>query len=86
MDPQHVCTPETCPPGSYYVSAVDGPQWWRMAGPYQTHGEALAQVDRALHITHEKDRSGKAWFMGWGTVRMPDGFSEPGNLNKAQLI
>lgn len=87
MDAQHTCTPETCPtPGAYYVSAADGPSWWKMAGPYDTHAEALENVDRALKITDEKDRSGRAWFMGWGTVRMPDGTTEPGNLNKAGLI
>lgn len=85
--PEHVCTPDTCPePGSYYVSAKDGPCWWRMAGPYPTHQEALREVARVRDITVERDRSGRAWFMGWGTVRMPAAFREPGNLNKAGLI
>jgi hypothetical protein len=82
---EHVCNPETCPePGSYYVSAVDGPNWWRMAGPYASHAAALANVNKALHIADK--HAGRAWFMKWGTVRMPDGFNEPGRLNKFNLI
>jgi hypothetical protein len=82
---EHVCTPETCPePGIYYVTAKDGPQWWKMAGPYPTHEAALADVDRALRIA--SDNAPKAWFMNWGTARMKDGTTEPGNLNKAGLI
>jgi hypothetical protein len=84
-DEAHVCTPETCPePGAYYVSAVDGPKWWKMAGPYSTHSEALQNVDRARKIANRYD--GRAWYMGWGTVRMKDGCTEPGNLNKHNLI
>lgn len=81
----HVCTPETCPePANYYVTAVDGPSWWKMSGPYSTHSAALADVDKALKLTDKHDRSGRAWFMGWGTARLDS--TEPGNLNKAGLM
>jgi hypothetical protein len=80
----HICNEESCPPGTYYVSAVDGSSWWRMAGPYNTHQDALADVDRARNIANEHD--GRAWFMGWGTIRDREGKREPGNLNRAGLI
>lgn len=83
----HVCDSKTCPePGKYYVTAVDGQLFWKMAGPYSSHSEALANVERARKITSEKDRSGRSDFMGWGTARMSDDTSELGNLNKAGLI
>jgi hypothetical protein len=34
-------------PGPYFVSAIDGSKAYIMAGPYETHGEALAKVDPA---------------------------------------
>lgn len=81
----HICTPETCPvPGNYYVSAIDGPSQWLMAGPYTSHAEALLNVERSLAIANRHD--GRAWFMGWGTVKMPDAYTEPGNLNKGGLL
>jgi hypothetical protein len=55
-----------------------------MAGPYTSHTAALADVDRARTIADKHD--GRAWFMGWGTVRMPNYFNEPGRLNKFNLI
>jgi hypothetical protein len=85
MAEDHICDAITCPPtGGYYVTAVDGPSWWKMAGPYQTHAEALADVDKARGITDKHD--GRAWFMGWGTAHVKDGALLPGNLNRAGLI
>ena len=81
---EHVCTEENCPRGTYYVTAVDGPSWWRMAGPYDTHQEALADVERCLQIANKYD--GRAWFMGWGTIRDKTGNRAPGNLNKAGVL
>lgn len=81
----HVCTPETCPAtGGYYVTAVDAGQVYYMAGPYQTHAEALALVDKALNIADKRD--GRAWFMSWGTSRRRDEYREPGSLNKHGLL
>lgn len=81
----HACTPETCPePSTYYVTAIDGDRWWKMAGPYANHTAALADVDRARTLTDKHDRSGRAWFMGWGTARVES--TELGNLNKAGLM
>jgi hypothetical protein len=55
-----------------------------MAGPYDTHQEALADVGKARNIANEHD--GRAWFMGWGTIRDKDDKRTPGNLNKAGLM
>jgi hypothetical protein len=86
-DDPHVCTLESCPEsGSYYVSAVDGHDWWKMAGPYPTHAAALADVDRALKLADKHDRSGRAWFMSWGTLQIAEGCNVPGNLNRAGLM
>lgn len=85
FDKGHVCSPDTCPePASYYVSAVDGPKWYPMAGPYPTHKEALRDVGRSRDIASDND--GRAWFMAWGTVRLSESYREPGRLNAAYLI
>lgn len=75
-------TPDTAP-GPYYVSAIDHKCTFLMAGPYELHGAALADVDRALHIAYEHD--GRAWFMAWGTVRV-DGCERRGRLNELGLM
>lgn len=85
-DTEHVCTETSCPRGTYYVTAVDGGSFWRMAGPYDTHQEALADVRRVHELTDKHDRSGRAAFMGWGTIRDKEGARSPGNLNKAGLL
>jgi hypothetical protein len=83
----HTCTSDSCPDtGSYYVSATDAGTVWLMAGPYQTHCDALAQVDHALKLADKHDNSGRAWFMGWGTVRMKDGTNRAGRLQRAGLM
>ena len=83
------CTAETCPPnGAYYVSCTDAGNLWLMAGPYQTHAEALAHVDHALKIADSKD--GRAWFMGWGTVNVAEKYKGKllplGRLNELGLL
>jgi hypothetical protein len=82
----HTCTEATCPTGTYYVTAVDGSSWWKMAGPYDTHQEALGDVRRVYELTEKYDRSGKAHFFSWGTCRVKDGDRTPGNLNRAGLM
>ncbi len=85
MNEDHICNPTDCPePGSYYVTCVDGPLFWKMSGPYPTHKAALADVDRVLKIANRHD--GRAWFMRWGTTRMANNIVELGNLQKAGLL
>jgi hypothetical protein len=79
------CTPESCPPdGRYYVSVIDGPAYYLMAGPYPTHAAALADVDKVRTICVAND--GKAHFMGYGTCRVKEGELKPGTLNRLALI
>lgn len=81
----HVCTPLSCPePGSYYVTCIDGAFFWKMSGPYSSHKQALNDVEKACKIA--SDHQGRAWFMSWGTARMADNITEPGNLQKAGLL
>ncbi len=81
----HKCTEKTCPPtGGYYVSAIDAGTTYLMAGPYNTHEAALADVDKALRIADDID--GRAWFMGWGTIRMRNDYRIPGKLNELNLM
>lgn len=85
----HNPAPEQCVqepdsrPGPYFVSAVDGDRVHIMAGPYEHHADALADVDRARDIAYSHD--GRAWFMAWGTVRI-EGSDRIGQLNKFNLI
>jgi hypothetical protein len=85
QEQEHVCTAVECPDiQRYYVSARNAGQTWLMAGPYMTHKEALARVNQTRDIADKHD--GRAWFMAWGTVRMPWEYSKPGTLNKLGLI
>lgn len=75
-------TPDTAH-GPYYVSAIDAGRTFLMAGPYELHGAALADVDRALRIAYEHNV--RAWFMAWGTVRV-EGCQRQGRLNELGLM
>jgi len=55
-------------PSHFYVSAIDGPKRYLIAGPYPTHAAALAKVRTVRDIAYERDGSGRAWFMAWGTA------------------
>jgi hypothetical protein len=80
----HFCTPESCPePGKYFVTATgdSGRHFWCMAGPYSSHAAALAKVAEATRIADKHD--GRAWFMAWGTAKLPDDSTEIGRLQKA---
>jgi hypothetical protein len=60
----------------YYVTARDGPRTYFLAGPYDTHAEALAAVEpvRAVALDETRNASaGRAWFMAYGTSRGPAG-------------
>lgn len=85
MQSDHVCNANDCPEaGGYYVSCTDAGQVWLMAGPFQSHSEALSIQDKALHIANDID--GRAWFMAWGTCRVKEGELKPGVLNKHSLL
>lgn len=63
----------------YYVSIVDGEKFALMAGPFQNHQEAIDMVEKAQDKGNQLDS--RAWFYGWGTVKMANGYYE-GRLNK----
>ena len=82
------CGDDRCPAdgGGYYVSIWDRlsnaghGRLGLLAGPYDTHAEALAKVDAAKDLALEHD----AWasFYGYGTVRMKGSYREPGKFGK----
>lgn len=66
----------TCPPGAhdsdapgsrYWVSVQDAGRSAFVAGPYDTHGEAEADVDLVRRLGEERDP--RAVFYAWGTAR-----------------
>ena len=52
----------------FYVSAIAGRRRYLIAGPYADHATAKGRVEAVLAHAHKVDRSGRAWFMGWGTA------------------
>lgn len=50
----------------YYVSVMDGDRRGLLLGPYNTHVEALENVDRGKSLALKHDC--KAWFYGYGTA------------------
>lgn len=56
-------------PGHYYVSALRDTRTALVSGPYSTHTEALALVDRARDIANDKDP--RTVFDAFGTCRIP---------------
>ena len=63
----------------FYVSVVDGSRLGLLAGPFQTHKEALGMVDQARATAQR--RNAWAWFYAFGTVKMKNG-NKPGVLNE----
>lgn len=60
---------------NFYVSAIDGPRRFLVAGPYSSHKAALERVDvvRAEACDFRKYASaGRAQFMAWGTASSED--------------
>ena len=63
-------------PRQYYVTARDGPRTYFLAGPYDTHVDALAAVEPARAIATDPARNasaGRAHFMAYGTSRAQAG-------------
>ena len=63
----------------YYVSCKDGDRYSLLLGPFDTHEEALENVDEAKRMAQEID----CWacFYAFGTCRVPPGYALPGKLN-----
>lgn len=55
-------------PGFYYVTAIDGPRYARILGPFvDDHAGALAAVEATR--TEADRRDPRAWFWAFGTCR-----------------
>lgn len=64
-------------PGRYYVSVRDGARHAFLLGPYDSHLEALENVDRGRRLANEADPRA-AWY-AFGTARIDDtGATKPG--------
>ena len=50
----------------FYVTVRDGPRTGYLLGPYRTHREALAQVDRGRSLAYDADP--RAPFYAYGTA------------------
>jgi hypothetical protein len=55
-------------PGNYYVSARDAGNYWLLAGPWNTHAEALAQVKAVWDHCRRADPIRAEW-KAYGTCR-----------------
>lgn len=60
---------------NFYVSAIDGPARFLVAGPYSSHDVALARVDAVKEHANKADP--RAWFMAWGTAGSDDAHTTP---------
>lgn len=54
----------------YYVSVIDGPRKGFLLGPYDTHAEALENVDRGRELALKTDNASRTWFYSYGTCRI----------------
>lgn len=77
--PEQRCVPDGLPPHRfYYVSAIDGPKRYLIAGPYPDHAAALAKVDTVRTEADKLDP--RAWFMAWGTAGADEEIKTPMGL------
>ena len=63
----------------FYVSCIDGPRTAILAGPYQTHPEALEAVPQVRRVAEKVDP--RACWYAFGTCKAPNGWRE-GTLNR----
>lgn len=81
---EHICTPEEClEPGFYYVTVMDAGTYYKMAGPYSTHQDALGIVKTARELTGKHGGSKGLYmeaFGGWGTIRLLNDHPRAGEL------
>lgn len=57
----------------FYVTAIDGPKVFPLAGPYNTREEAEVKVDPARDIAMDFERNasaGRAAFMSYGVTKL----------------
>lgn len=67
----------------FYVSAIDTPaRKYLMLGPFATKEAAEEKVKAAVDKAVALDKSGRAWFMAWGTAKLESDNLPDGRLNK----
>lgn len=54
----------------YYVTVKDGSRTGFLLGPYDTHDEALANVDRGRQLAFKTDNTSRTWFYSYGTCKI----------------
>lgn len=68
----------------YYVTAVEGPRVFRLAGPYATKAAAESKVGAAREIACDfarNSQAGRAAFMAYGVSRITsEGKAPPASL------
>lgn len=65
---------------SYYVTVRSGPRVGWLAGPYRTHGAALAAVEGVKSAAHEVNDREATW-AAFGTARRKTDHAKTGLLN-----
>lgn len=74
---------------AFYVSVLRSPDRGPRggaalaAGPYRTHGAALAAVDAVRRYLCDEIRDFRAYWYAYGTCRVARGGRDPGRLNEA---
>lgn len=63
---------------AFYVTCIDGARVGYLAGPYETHAAALADVERVRKVACEADPWADFYAFGTAAVR---GTRQPGALN-----
>lgn len=64
----------------YYVAVRDADKTELLYGPFNSHADALANVNIVCNQAVKLNEY--AWFYSFGTVAMKKGYREPGILNK----
>ena len=67
----------------YYVVAAAGKRYSLLAGPYQTHGEAVAVLDKVRRVAYRINPM--TVFYTFDTCRLI-GYNKPGLFNRRGLI
>lgn len=74
-------------PGKYFVTAIDNGRFARLVGPFATHADALALVDRAREVCYGLTGGASHWW-AFGTCRQDDDALScaPGKINSQMAI
>lgn len=54
----------------YYVTVKNGNRTGGLLGPYETHEEALENVERGKQMALDSDGQSRSWFYAYGTSKI----------------